>query len=178
MGDRRVFERLPQGRVKPALALSLHTTKPALREQLLPRAPRITPADIEAEIDSEHYFTAAQGDGKAMEDAANELGKARDQQVSEWKKELTGEMDRSIQEMLQLAREQDNLEQQARQGKEPGELRSQQSALQQGDGGFGYDPLFFIPEFGKTAAELDPAIKNGVSHRAQALQSLLARLRR
>ncbi len=47
-----------------------------------------------------------------------------------------------------------------------------------GAGGFGYDPLFFVPEFGKTAAELDPAIKNGVSHRAQALQSLLARLRR
>ena len=47
-----------------------------------------------------------------------------------------------------------------------------------GAGGFGYDPLFFVPEFGKTAAELDPAIKNGVSHRAQALQSLLAPLRR
>jgi 23S rRNA (adenine2503-C2)-methyltransferase len=46
VGDERVFERLPQGRVKPALALSLHTTKPALREQLLPRAPRIAPADL------------------------------------------------------------------------------------------------------------------------------------
>jgi 23S rRNA (adenine2503-C2)-methyltransferase len=46
VGDRRVFERLPVGRVKPALALSLHTTKPALREQLLPRAPRIDPAEL------------------------------------------------------------------------------------------------------------------------------------
>lgn len=46
VGDERVFERLPQGRVKPALALSLHTTKPALREQLLPRAPRFDPADL------------------------------------------------------------------------------------------------------------------------------------
>lgn len=46
VGDRRVFERLPQGRVRPALALSLHTTKPALREQLLPRAPRLTPAEL------------------------------------------------------------------------------------------------------------------------------------
>ena len=46
VGDPRVFERLPQGRVKPALALSLHTTKPALREQLLPRAPRIAPEDL------------------------------------------------------------------------------------------------------------------------------------
>jgi 23S rRNA (adenine2503-C2)-methyltransferase len=46
VGDPRVFERLPQGPVKPALALSLHTTKPALRERLLPRAPRITPAQL------------------------------------------------------------------------------------------------------------------------------------
>jgi 23S rRNA (adenine2503-C2)-methyltransferase len=46
VGDRRVFERLPQGVVKPALALSLHTSKPALREQLLPRAPRLTPREL------------------------------------------------------------------------------------------------------------------------------------
>jgi 23S rRNA (adenine2503-C2)-methyltransferase len=46
VGDPRVFERLPTGRVKPALALSLHTTKPLLRERLLPRAPRITPVEL------------------------------------------------------------------------------------------------------------------------------------
>jgi len=46
VGDPRVFERLPQGVVKPALALSLHTTKPELRAQLLPRAPRIAPAEL------------------------------------------------------------------------------------------------------------------------------------
>jgi 23S rRNA (adenine2503-C2)-methyltransferase len=43
VGDARVFDTLPQGRVKPALALSLHTTKAELRERLLPRAPRLTP---------------------------------------------------------------------------------------------------------------------------------------
>jgi 23S rRNA (adenine2503-C2)-methyltransferase len=48
VGDARVFEALPRQRVKPALALSLHTTKPALREQLLPRAPRLTPAELVA----------------------------------------------------------------------------------------------------------------------------------
>ena len=48
VGDLRAFERLPQGRVKPALALSLHTTKPALREQLLPRAPRLSPRELVA----------------------------------------------------------------------------------------------------------------------------------
>jgi 23S rRNA (adenine2503-C2)-methyltransferase len=46
VGDRRVFARLPQGEVKPALALSLHTTDAALREQLLPKAPRIAPAEL------------------------------------------------------------------------------------------------------------------------------------
>ena len=46
VGDLRVFERLPQGPVKPALALSLHTTRDELRAELLPRAPRIAPADL------------------------------------------------------------------------------------------------------------------------------------
>ena len=46
VGDLRVFERLPQGRVKPALALSLHTTRPALRAELLPRAPALAPAEL------------------------------------------------------------------------------------------------------------------------------------
>ncbi len=46
VGDRRVFERLPQSVVKPALALSLHTTDHALRRRLLPRAPDITPDEL------------------------------------------------------------------------------------------------------------------------------------
>ena len=46
VGDPRVFERLPQGRVKPALALSLHTTRADLRARLLPRAPRIDPDEL------------------------------------------------------------------------------------------------------------------------------------
>lgn len=46
VGDLRVFDRLPGERVKPALALSLHTTKAALRAELLPRAPRIDPAEL------------------------------------------------------------------------------------------------------------------------------------
>jgi XTP/dITP diphosphohydrolase len=45
-----------------------------------------------------------------------------------------------------------------------------------GDHGFGYDPHFYIPELGCTVAQLDPARKNSVSHRAQALQKLLAAL--
>jgi len=46
VGDERAFERLAQGLVKPALALSLHTTRADLRAELLPRAPRIAPDDL------------------------------------------------------------------------------------------------------------------------------------
>lgn len=52
VGDPRVFERLGEGRVKPALALSLHTTKRALRDELLPRAPRLDPAELVAAGDA------------------------------------------------------------------------------------------------------------------------------
>ena len=48
VGDARVFERLPLGPVKPALALSLHSTRADLRAALLPRAPRIDPAELVA----------------------------------------------------------------------------------------------------------------------------------
>jgi XTP/dITP diphosphohydrolase len=46
-----------------------------------------------------------------------------------------------------------------------------------GANGFGYDPLFFLKEYDKTAAELEPAEKNRVSHRGQALARLLELLR-
>ena len=46
-----------------------------------------------------------------------------------------------------------------------------------GANGFGYDPHFFLRDFGKTAAELDPEQKNLISHRGKALRRLLAKLR-
>ena len=46
VGDYRIFERLPQGQVKPALALSLHSTRRDLRARLLPRAPAIDPQEL------------------------------------------------------------------------------------------------------------------------------------
>jgi XTP/dITP diphosphohydrolase len=46
-----------------------------------------------------------------------------------------------------------------------------------GTNGFGYDPLFFLKDRGKTAAELEPAVKNRISHRGQALARLLELLR-
>lgn len=44
----------------------------------------------------------------------------------------------------------------------------------QGAGGFGYDPVFWVTTAGKTAAELNPEVKNQLSHRGQALRRLLA----
>lgn len=46
----------------------------------------------------------------------------------------------------------------------------------QGDGGFGYDPLFWLPQLEATAASLDSAHKNQISHRGQAIRQLLAQL--
>ncbi|ASK26524.1 RdgB/HAM1 family non-canonical purine NTP pyrophosphatase [Neisseria chenwenguii] len=45
-----------------------------------------------------------------------------------------------------------------------------------GEHGFGYDPHFYLPEHGRTAAQLSPEAKNAVSHRAQALRGLTAKL--
>lgn len=45
-----------------------------------------------------------------------------------------------------------------------------------GENGFGYDPLFFLPEYGLTAAQISPEEKNRISHRAQALHELLRQL--
>ena len=53
-------------------------------------------------------------------------------------------------------------------GKWEGEL----TLTEQGDNGFGYDPVFYDTEHQMTAAQLDPAIKNQISHRARAVQQL------
>lgn len=57
-----------------------------------------------------------------------------------------------------------------------GEWHGEIVATPRGANGFGYDPYFFLPEFGKTAAELDATEKNRCSHRGVALQELIARL--
>jgi XTP/dITP diphosphohydrolase len=46
-----------------------------------------------------------------------------------------------------------------------------------GDGGFGYDPYFLIPELGQTGAEVPMELKNQISHRGKALASLVEKLR-
>ena len=46
-----------------------------------------------------------------------------------------------------------------------------------GENGFGYDPYFLVPQFGKTGAELDQDTKNDISHRGQALRDLVEKLK-
>ncbi|HEX2779385.1 MAG TPA: hypothetical protein VHM30_07790, partial [Gemmatimonadaceae bacterium] len=69
---------------------------------------------------------------KEMDKAADALARAREEQVGAWKSELAGELDRSIQEMLQMAQGERSLEERSRAGASGSALRSEQSALQQG----------------------------------------------
>lgn len=46
-----------------------------------------------------------------------------------------------------------------------------------GENGFGYDPVFYVPRFGRTMAQLDPAEKDAISHRGQATRRMAALLR-
>jgi XTP/dITP diphosphohydrolase len=57
-----------------------------------------------------------------------------------------------------------------------GEWHGEIAQEERGDGGFGYDPIFWLPEFGKMSAELSHDEKAIVSHRAKALKILLQRL--
>ncbi|MES1981542.1 MAG: RdgB/HAM1 family non-canonical purine NTP pyrophosphatase [Pseudomonadota bacterium] len=57
-----------------------------------------------------------------------------------------------------------------------GEWHGEIALQASGRNGFGYDPLFTVPQFGRTSAELDREVKAQISHRAQALRSLLQRL--
>ena len=56
VGDRQMFKRLPLGRVKPALALSLHTTSAKMRRKLLPQSPDINPIEL-VELSEEYART-------------------------------------------------------------------------------------------------------------------------
>jgi len=58
-----------------------------------------------------------------------------------------------------------------------GVWRGEIARVPRGANGFGYDPLFYLPELKQTAAELDAAVKNRLSHRAQALSRLLSLLK-
>jgi XTP/dITP diphosphohydrolase len=58
-------------------------------------------------------------------------------------------------------------------GRWDGEIQAQPK----GEGGFGYDPYFWLPALGKSVAELSGEDKNRISHRGQALRALVEKLR-
>ena len=57
-----------------------------------------------------------------------------------------------------------------------GEVEGQIISQRRGEGGFGYDPLFYFPQFDKTLAEVTPEQKNSVSHRGNAIKALAEKL--
>ncbi len=59
-----------------------------------------------------------------------------------------------------------------------GEIKGWIDYEEKGSNGFGYDPIFFVPEFGKTTAELSDEEKNSVSHRGRALRKMKDELRK
>lgn len=74
--------------------------------------------------------------------------------------------------VLVLVRSADDPQPLIAEGECPGEIL----AAPRGDGGFGYDPLFWLPEFGQAMAELSAEQKNKISHRGQAIARLVERL--
>ncbi len=58
-----------------------------------------------------------------------------------------------------------------------GEWHGEIAQEERGEGGFGYDPLFWLPQFGRMSAELKPEEKSQISHRAQAMKILLEKLK-
>ena len=59
-----------------------------------------------------------------------------------------------------------------------GRVEGQILKKRQGSGGFGYDPLFYFPQFGKTLAEVTPEEKNSVSHRGNAIAAFAKELKK
>ena len=59
-----------------------------------------------------------------------------------------------------------------------GECKGYVAATLRGKNGFGYDPLFLVPKYGKTFGELPQSIKNQISHRAKAIKKMSHRLHR
>lgn len=57
-----------------------------------------------------------------------------------------------------------------------GQCHGQIMSEPRGDGGFGYDPLFLLPKYGKTLAEMPPAAKTDLTHRAKALKNMIPKI--
>lgn len=105
----------------------------------------------------------AQSAASEMEKAAQAMQDARAAQVKEWKQELTSALDQGVQEMLQLARQERALEQQARSGQKADDRRGAQSAVEQGVDRASQR----LDEAGKKSALLSPRTQRAVQDAKQ-----------
>ena len=101
--------------------------------------------------------------------------KGDDNNVSALLEQMQGHSDRraALVSTLVALRSADDPEPLIAMGRAAGEITRERI----GDQGFGFDPVLWIPEFGKTFAQLDPAVKNAHSHRGRAAQQMLAMMR-
>jgi hypothetical protein len=98
-----------------------------------PDAPSPNGQSSKDQADKQGLSANARDAASQMQRASEAMSDARQQQVNAWKSELTNALDQSIQEMLQMARQEQQLEQQARSGQAKlDEMRGAQSALKQG----------------------------------------------
>ena len=101
--------------------------------------------------------------------------KGDDNNVSALLEQMQGHSDRraALVSTLVALRSADDPEPLIAMGRAAGEITRERI----GDQGFGFDPVLWIPEFGKTFAQLAPAVKNAHSHRGRAAQQMLAMMR-
>ena len=101
--------------------------------------------------------------------------KGDDNNVSALLEQMQGHSDRraALVSTLVALRSADDPEPLIAMGRAAGEITRERI----GDQGFGFDPVLWIPEFGKTFAQLEPAVKNAHSHRGRAAQQMLAMMR-
>jgi XTP/dITP diphosphohydrolase len=101
--------------------------------------------------------------------------KGDDHNVSALLEQMQGQSDRraALVSTLVALRSADDPEPLIAVGRAAGEITQERI----GDNGFGFDPVLWLPEFGKTFAQLEPAVKNAHSHRGRAAQLMLAMMR-
>ena len=118
-------------------------------------------------VASAHFAAIERKDGEDRESFRRRQDGANNAHLLEL---MRGERDRSAHFLATLValRGQDDPEPLIAVARWPGELLD----TARGEGGFGYDPLLFLPSLGRTVAELDAESKNKISHRAQAAQRM------
>ncbi len=164
---------VPQQQLGVSAADEPHAT---FLENALAKARRAAAASgLPALADDSGLCVAALGGAPGVRSArfAGERASDRDN-IDELLRRMSGVGDRRAHYtcVLVALRSADDPEPLVAEARWPGEILE----VPRGSGGFGYDPLFFVPAEGKAAAELDALVKNRISHRGLALAELAHRL--